>query len=838
MSKRPLKVLMAGLRTRPGAPGEPGGRRRRGGRLAGWTSAAVVGALILTSVVVGVGTAGTNARVSDADAWLASLQRSTLVHVNGTTGQVDGRVQLGEAAEGPLEVVQEGDTVLVLDRGTGVVTRVDPAQLSVAQTQTFDGARLRIVVSDDDAWVVDEAAGTVQSIDPVTLAPAAKPVSLAGRPLGGARADEDGVLWVLLPTTGQAVPVGEDGAGEPTKVGEPGDQLRLTVAAGRTAVVNAKAGTLVVLSSEGAGMTMRLPGGLLTADPAKLLVPESNVSPLVPILAPDTGMLVVANVESGVVQAAELDMSKAQSYGPPQAQGARIYIPDTSAGQLLVYDTATPGFAAPIRVTGKPGRLEVHTRGDRVWVNDQANATAAVIDDEGVVHLIDKYDTDAPGAGSPAPSRSATPPGESGRDGDSATPNTRAPSAPPNDGPPGGQDNGSDSDGDSDAGNGSDSDSDPLPAETATQQTRQPEPPQQQPQQPQQTVQPQPVVTVTVTAPAPPAPATTLPPAPPPPAPTGATSSAPNPVPTTGVPTTVGTSTKPSTNPPTDPPAEKGPPGRPKAQTGSGKITITFAPASGATPTRYELQGAPSKSSISPTSVPAKGPFRFDVTNLACDEDDEYSFTVVAVYGTERVASAKSPAVRPCTAPGKPTITGQTRSNHQVVVNWKAPPGSGLTYLVTWKGAGSAPDGEQQTTATSLTIKGLTNGKVYAVTVTAVNAAGKSAAAKTDVDMTPPKKTFKVHHNRPNGDTLGIRNIPHADEGGRAGSIDDGYDGNITVHCQVRGSTESRDDGTGGNSSVWDKVTFEGTSGYVSDVYIATSKSGTNSYSPELWQCE
>jgi hypothetical protein len=802
-------------------------------------STAVVGALITASVVVGVGAADTAARVSEADSWLASLAHGTLVHVNGTNGRVDGRVQLGEDTEGPLEVVQDSGNVLVLDRSSGVVTRIDPAQLSVAQTQSFEGARLRIVAADDDAWVVDQAAGVVQRIDPVTLAALGKPVNLPSRPVGSVRADDDGVLWVVLPERGEVVPVGKEKTGDPVKAGQPGEPLRLTVAMGRAAVVNTKAGTLTVLSEEAEGMAIRLPSAVSAADPAKVLVPENNASPLVPLLAPDSGVLVVANVESGVVQAAGLDLTAAASYGPPQAHGQRVYIPDTSAGGLLVYDTVTARFDPPVRVTGQAGQLDVYTRGDRLWVNDQANATAAVVDEEGVVHLIDKYDKAAPGPGAPSATSTTAPDGDQGLPGperadesEPAAPRGSDPTGAPQDLP------GSPPDSDQVDNSPQDTPDQQDNGSTNGQNTDGPSTPER------------PAATVTVTAPPPAAPAppvippvvVTVPapqvevpapgPAVPPPAPAPSTAT-PRPTPPQTTPSTAAPGT-----PPPPPPAEPGPPGRPKAQTGADRITVTFAPSGGATPDHYELEGAPKGAAVKPSTVSAKGPFRFEVSGLACDADAEYTFKVVAVLGTERYASAASPAVRPCVAPAAPTITKKDRANHQIALTWKAPVGAGLTYKVAWKGAGSAPDGSQETTGTSLTIRGLTNGKVYDITVTAVNAAGSSPAARTSVDMTPPKKTLQVHHNRDDDVDMGIRTLPDSQAGDRAGAIPPGYNGDITVHCQVKGSTERRLDGTGGNSAIWDKVTYKGVTGYLSDVYVATTNSGKNSYSSELWQCE
>lgn len=882
MARNPLEIVAAALRMRPRTAGKSF-VRDRGAHLVGWISVGVVFAMVAASAFFGLGASRSHARSPGSGAWLASLQRGTLVHVNGNSGQVDGRVQLPQPVKGPLELVQDGDDVLVLDRGTGLVSQIDPAQLSITQTQEFEGARLRLVGNGDVAYVIDEQAGTVQQIksgsEEAEVIATGEPIALKTR-IGGGKVGDDDVLWVLVPDRGEALPIVDGKAGTPVKVAEPGDTVRLTAADGRVAAVNTKSGRLIMLTTSGISMTMVLPTALLQV-PARVLVPDKNPTPLIPLLDPGSGALVVVNTESGVVQAVNLDIAKGQQYGSPQVHASRVYIPDRSTGTVIVYDTGTAAFVAPIVVTEKPGELKVTSTNDKLWIDDDQNKLAVVVDEKGEPRKFDKDGKEVPDAGSKSPTPSNTPsdePSPSGDDTDSPGPSSST-GTPPDDTPPSTQ---------SDKPKPGDTDSKP-PVDPSV------DPPKKDPSPP---------VTVTVTetptdtpteapstnVPAPPAPPTqtgpttsvptspapgdtrtALPSAPGPGTPTDGDDSPSNPSnpsdtsdpedpsgPITDEPTN--TTTKPTTKTSggtgtktsgsgaptsTTPPAKPGPPGSPKVESGAGKITITFTPSAGATPKHYELEGSPGLGGavVTPKTVaakPKKGEgYEFVVTSIDCKDDVPYSFKVVAVYDDQKLKSTESPAVHPCLAPTKPEIAKPELDNHKAELKWTASkPEAKVTYNVEWVGVGSAPNGSKETKTPSLTITKLVNFKEYKVTVTASNSAG-SAKDTLTFDLSTKPRTYKVHNNRKVNGPLAIRTGPTTNSGGRAGQIPAGENEAITVYCQVDpGSNERLEDGSNKSSSVWDKVKYKGIEGYISDLYVNTPNSEKGTRSPDLWDCE
>ena len=116
-------------------------------------------------------------------------------------------------------------------------------------------------------------------------------------------------------------------------------------------------------------------------------------------------------------------------------------------------------------------------------------------------------------------------------------------------------------------------------------------------------------------------------------------------------------------------------------------------------------------------------------------------------------------------APGAPDISGSTAGDGQVVVNWTAPsdtgiingdgtPGTITKYTVYWgDSTGFTPSDDKKadvtdTTNTTYTITGLTNGEEVFFIVTASNATGEGAAS-TEGSATPPVAVTSVAIDSP-----------------------------------------------------------------------------------------
>ncbi|NUT44816.1 MAG: hypothetical protein HOV86_32960, partial [Thermoactinospora sp.] len=351
--------------------------------------------LVAGAAWFGVGVSSANPKLADVGAWLWTKARGKIVHVNGLSGEVDG--YLDDKAGKQLRVVQDGSNVLLVDDRTGFVSRVEPSQLTVTQTRDLGAAGLQLAVSGGTGYAVDPAAGRVQRIDPVTLNAVGAPITLPG-PLGAARIDGGGRLWVPVTAKGEVVPVTGGVAATPIKVGEPGEELAVTIAGGLPVVVNTRAATATTIGSDGGVGEITLPKGVAQAAKGGVLTPAMTEGPLVPVLtAGDSGLLVVIDTASNAVLSTKFAVDDPTTLGVPQVLGSKVYVPDKGSGALIVWDSAAGGQPTTLQVAAEPGPVDVFVKDGLLWANDENGDKALVIDPEGRKHDVDKDDSDVPG---------------------------------------------------------------------------------------------------------------------------------------------------------------------------------------------------------------------------------------------------------------------------------------------------------------------------------------------------------------------------------------------------------------------------------------------------------
>jgi streptogramin lyase len=237
--------------------GEHGFFRRD--RLTGHIAIGVVGVLCAAAVVFGVGMASAKYHLADVGGWLASSKKGELVHVNGLSGKVDGKITLSGSTGHPMKVIQQGGVVLIVDEVTHVVSRVDPAHLNVVQGATYRGAAgMQVVSGSGAAYALDQVKGSVQRLDPMTLATLGNPLGLTG-PIGAGAIDARSVLWVPVPADGNAASVRSGQAGQPVGIGKTGDDLALTIAAGAAVITDFTTAESVIIGPDGTQMKVKLP---------------------------------------------------------------------------------------------------------------------------------------------------------------------------------------------------------------------------------------------------------------------------------------------------------------------------------------------------------------------------------------------------------------------------------------------------------------------------------------------------------------------------------------------------------------------------------------------------
>jgi len=211
-------------------------------------------------------------------------------------------------------------------------------------------------------------------------------------------------------------------------------------------------------------------------------------------------------------------------------------------------------------------------------------------------------------------------------------------------------------------------------------------------------------------------------------------------------------------------------------QSDDSAVTLSWtAPADegGAPITGYQVIPSIGGVAQSPTSFSSTATTE-TVTGLTNGTD--YTFTVVAINGAgDSPASVASAPITPATVPSGPSGVTGTAGDGQVSLSWTAPADDGgapiTGYIVVpYLGPASEPPTTFNSTATTGTIGGLTNGSTYTFTVTAINSAGASPASMASVGITPatvPTAPSGVTGLSENGEVALSWSAP-SDDGGAA----------------------------------------------------------------------
>ena len=171
------------------------------------------------------------------------------------------------------------------------------------------------------------------------------------------------------------------------------------------------------------------------------------------------------------------------------------------------------------------------------------------------------------------------------------------------------------------------------------------------------------------------------------------------------------------------------------ATPGNRQVMLSWVlPSGGSEVTDYEYEQDGSGTWISTGGTATD----YTVRNLT--NGQPYTFRVRAVNSAgASAASAASPSVTPATEPDAPTGLGATVSDRRVDLMWTAPASDGGQSITDYEyeQGGSGTWISTGSTATSYTIRNLTNGQPYRFRVRAVNSVGAGAASAASPNVTP-----------------------------------------------------------------------------------------------------
>ncbi|GAA2040022.1 Ig-like domain-containing protein [Agromyces tropicus] len=351
--------------------------RRRSALLTGVSVAATVAVVAGVAVASG-GYTAQRVDLGDAAVWVANDERQTVGRANTAVLELNALVDTGGTR---AEVVQDGASVLVLDRDRASVGIVDPTTSTVTDTVAVPGdadlalADGRVVVSaDGDVWVptIDEFGAFDAEADPAVSFGAGAVVST----------DDAGRILGFVPSTGVLYRSTADRPDEVRSTQldplEEGAAVQLTSVGGRWAVLDE---LHALLHLEG-GATVDLDGLAEPADAPVLQRPASTGDTV--LLATRTRLLEVAFDGS---TPRELVAGRRGTPAPPVLHdGCRR----AAWGDGMAWDECRAAPEVPLRGAAGALALDFRENGDTLVLNDRrSGASWAASADYG---LIDNWD--------------------------------------------------------------------------------------------------------------------------------------------------------------------------------------------------------------------------------------------------------------------------------------------------------------------------------------------------------------------------------------------------------------------------------------------------------------
>lgn len=380
----------------------PGNRYRRPGLVI------VVIAGIL-AVTFATGYTATRALSGDDSAWLR--KGVTIAHINGPSARYDAVVgdhpaQLAASATDPLQVVQEPNgQVYTADPATRKTFRIDLGTMTPEPGPAGTG----VLAAGSAVYIVDRAARTVTPVNPQTLAPG-RPIPIPA-PIASQTIAANGTVYIGQ--TDGAVTVIKGTQPTTLQVAPQGDPLDVTVVGTQPAAVDLVAGVVYALHG-GQPSRFSLPG---PAGGPLEVAPNQSDGPMWLVQGD-----VLASVDLSNGRAPSAPLPAGDHYGAPVTNGGNVYVPDDSAGQVLVFNTTTlapePPIAVPPGAPGAPGAtsIELIAKDQQVWIDNPTSRDGKLANPNGTVQTVDKGTGDQvvdPNA-TPAPPTSAPPSGASG----------------------------------------------------------------------------------------------------------------------------------------------------------------------------------------------------------------------------------------------------------------------------------------------------------------------------------------------------------------------------------------------------------------------------------------
>lgn len=376
---------------------DPPEGRQAGSRGTVVTLTTVIALLVATGLtVLGLGAADTTVNNVDATAWLWSAPKGEVDRVNGVTARVDTRAKITDAQNHEIQITQNDRYLILRDLETGQVTALDLTTLQISATlPTTPGLGVSVALHGDVAFVVDGVQGVVRQLNPRTLSPTGAPLTLRRGIVSGGF-DDNGLLWVGLPSEGTVVGIraDPDGAGPLVErtmtVADPGHDLVLSSLDDGVAVLDNTVQRLAVATDT--VTTVDLP--IRRAG----VMPAHTTGRPIAVTVPSERLVLLVDGES----VTRVSVPGQGPVGPAVAYSGWVYVPDPPVG--VVHQVTPEGnVVGTIEIPSPTGRVELEVRENFLFINSPDGPDARVVNSDHKVNDVDKYQDGILGGDPPPP---------------------------------------------------------------------------------------------------------------------------------------------------------------------------------------------------------------------------------------------------------------------------------------------------------------------------------------------------------------------------------------------------------------------------------------------------
>lgn len=332
----------------------------------------VVAAAVTATLAVG-GYRRSQVLLSSGTIWLPS-PGGLVTLVDGPSEQVVGNVQTSATGTDAPDVVQAGNSAIVVDQQGGTLFRIDGATYALTgPKQLGQGGPLQVLpASDGSAYVVDGRNGQAALVDTTTLE-VKRTIPLGARP-GAAQSavDGGGDLWVV--DAGGLSRFDRSGTVSRFR-GVGNGASRLVTSQGNPVLVDVTGGRIGRIDDSGAVPSWQCTGLQLGSDPQ--LLPTSATDRVYAAVSA-TGRLLVADLARKRCSTTGLGQAGAVLGKPVEDEGF-VLVPDQTRGRAIVVDPA-PGRVVASEQVGTAGRdVQLVAKDGLVFYNDVTGPDAGVV---------------------------------------------------------------------------------------------------------------------------------------------------------------------------------------------------------------------------------------------------------------------------------------------------------------------------------------------------------------------------------------------------------------------------------------------------------------------------